>query len=340
MMATTLTAAALFYRILLVLVSAALCCESAALFRSSRNHQLSSGGFQRIADVWENELEVIVDMVTEDAINKSGQATPIVAKGEVTRQNKTKGINNADQEQVDPLWVFGVHSGKAGSSLIRSLAKHPVSSLGYETCSAATCNFVEKHQTCQNFKGRGRAKVWFACEFNITQLVEAREEAKACNMPLRVVHVIRDPLGIVVSNYLYHKQSSGYARHQMNLSSALVLEAQNAISVQLQDMLEVYEDEGSDVMVVRFEDLMRSSGSFDKTVAAMYSFAAGDVADHTLLESLQTAAKESDLRRHPIQNSDHVNTQNLTNVAMDAIKHMPHDVFVRLHEYRISLGYQ
>lgn len=304
----------------------------------------------RTAHVWEEELDAVTDIVTEDAIVEAGQVSPPIAMvGGAKPAAEAPVSTDASVTPTDgaggagPLWVFGVHH-KVGAHIIRPLAGYLVNSLGHSACSADDCGFVEGHKRCEHFSERERARVWFACHFNTTQLQEARRVALESHRPLRVIHVVRDPLAVVVSGYLYHMRAQDYlpsvAMLNMTLAEGIAVEAQHAINWQLREMNELYQDPGSDVKVIRLEDLIRSSESFDQTVSSMYNFTVGDQADHTQLDAMIKASATQDRRRHPDVDTEHVNPEALKSEAARVLLSLPQEIFGRLHEYRNSLGYQ
>jgi hypothetical protein len=296
----------------------------------------------RGSDAWEDELDLATDVFTYEAIEQAGQATLPLTSSSST-DDSTIVARKAASGGEEPLWVFGAHH-KSGTYLMRALAGHQVNSLGQGACSADQCSYIGGHKRCETFGARDRANVWYPCNFNITQLAQARAEAKTSGRQLRVVHLIRDPLAVVLSGYMFHTRVPEYdsssASPNATMSERLRQEAQQAIAWQLRDMFEIHQDPGKDIMVIRFEDFTRSSESFDRTIANMYSFTVGDLADRTLLDSLKTAAQAQDCHRHPPKDSDHVKRQELMSEAAEAIKLIPAEILGRLHEYRTSMGYQ
>jgi hypothetical protein len=140
----------------------------------------------RLGGVREDEIDVIEDIMTDDALRFSGEMAPIP---NISNTSSTR--HAGDYEDGHTLWVFGTHS-KTGSSLMRSIASYQADALGYRTCSSSdACGFVESghRRICDHFSQRGLAQVWFSCGFNYTQLEEARQEALASGKALRVVHL-------------------------------------------------------------------------------------------------------------------------------------------------------
>jgi hypothetical protein len=294
--------------------------------------------------VWEDEFDTLTDFITHEALNLSGQVPPAKFINETKAATSSHARLADDGAGEKPLWVYGVHA-KAGAYLASAIASNQMSSMGIGSCSADTCAWIEKHQRCENFKDRDQARVWYNCHFNTTHLQNARQEARDSGRNLRVVHMIRDPLALVVSSWLYHTQGPKEnmpvpEMANMSMPDALAFEARRAFSGQLRDMLELYQDSGSDVMVVRLEDLLRSSESFDNTIKSVYNFAIRDIADRTLVDSLTTAAQANDVRRHPIRQNDRkVSDDELKDQVTQALQNMPLDIVSRLHEYRTNLGY-
>mmetsp|Transcript_144055 Transcript_144055/g.447415 ORF Transcript_144055/g.447415 Transcript_144055/m.447415 type:complete len:126 (+) Transcript_144055:94-471(+) len=119
-------------------------------------------------------------------------------------------------------------------------------------------------------------------------------------------------------------------------------EAEAALSWSLPEMLDAYRSVQADgrIMVVRLEDFMASSESFDATVQRIYNFTVGDIVSKDAVAALTRYAAREDLRRRPwTDHSTSILNPQLKRDAALALSSIPQDVLKQLLIYRHELGY-
>jgi len=163
---------------------------------------------------------------------------------------------------------------------------------------------------------------------------------------LRAVHIIRDPIAVVISGYVYHtysKDSAPVGLKRLSLGDGIAHEAQVALAGTLPEMLGAYTESqmNNDVLTVRLEDFMASSADYDVAVERIYNFTVGDFLDREELLALKQLATREDLARRPFT-TDHSSSladPKLTRDAWTALVGLPMDLLNQLLEYRGALGY-
>jgi len=242
-----------------------------------------------------------------------------------------------------PLWLYGAHH-KAGTVLMNRLALIQGRALGEPACSISNL-----HGPCGSFGPscwqEPGVRLWFDCRVTDGSLERVRDQAKGA---LRAVHIIRDPLGLVVSGYVYHMHSNDGARlkqmRRVNVSEGVALEAKAALRDALPEMLHAYSNSrrNRDVLVVRLEEFMNSSAGFDATVQKVYEYTVGDFKDKKTIEGMVRSAAGEDLARHPMTGHGHSASlidPDLKRDAVAALDNLPDHMKNTLLGYRKALGY-
>merc|ERR1719161_1040846 len=127
-----------------------------------------------------------------------------------------------------------------------------------------------------NFEsGPPQSAVWFSCgpQFKNSTTTILRKAAHEKNADMKVVHIVRDPVGLIMSGYLYHMHTDDHLpdqrMRQASIKEGLEIEARWAMRETLLEMLNIYESSQNDpnVLTVHLEDFIKGSNDFDKTVA-------------------------------------------------------------------------
>eukprot|EP00415_Alexandrium_ostenfeldii_P004665 UN4665 len=114
---------------------------------------------------------------------------------------------------------------------------------------------------------------------------------------------------MVVSGYIYHMHSDDtppaekVIRH-MSMMDGLTREARFVLHMHGKDMVDSYATVAPWVMTVRYEDLTKSSESFDKTAAAIYHHMLGGISTLAQQKVMVGAAAKYDLRRGPLDKKE------------------------------------
>lgn len=267
------------------------------------------------------------------------------------------------QQQRSRFFLFGSHH-KAGTVVMRHLANVQTELLEQPPCVDDGCKGGANR--CTNKRSffvepNNATRTYFACSVEDGMISALRRKAAESNTTFRGVHVIRDPLALVVSGYLYHMHSADHlpdpAIRHMSLELGIAFEAEYVLNVTLKEMVAAYERSQSengtsydDVLNVRLEDLMRSSEDYDRTVAAVWNHTIGDMSTPYLLKRLRNASIRGDLRRNPLADRGsekvegdflfgHVADAEMKQKAMQALKSIPPQHMEALLKARTSLGY-
>jgi len=267
------------------------------------------------------------------------------------------------KQQRSRFFLFGAHH-KSGTVVMRHLASVQAELLEQPPCVDDGCKGGSNR--CTN-KGSffvepdSSSRTYFACSVEDGMISALRRKAAESNTTFRGVHVIRDPLALVVSGYLYHMHSNDHlpdeAIRRMSIELGIAYEAEYALNVTLKEMLAAYERSQSengtgyeDVLSVRLEDLMRSSDDYDRTTAAIWNHTIGDMSTPYLLKRLRNASIKGDLRRNPLAERGseklegdflfgHVADAEMKQKAMQALKTIPPPHMEALLRARTRLGY-
>lgn len=169
--------------------------------------------------------------------------------------------------------------------------------------------------------------------------------------PYKMVHVVRDPLELVISGYWYHAHSydvqlvhSG-PKYLTGLSveDGLVFEAKAQIVSTLQEITSVVVASIRDeqVLTLGLEDF---ENDFDGTTSRMFRFFYGD--DDQLVEKLVVAARKADnsrwdwkeLKKRP-KTQSHVNTNHNVVLAKKIISSSTDPIWDQVRDFRHCFGY-
>uniref|UniRef100_A0A7S1WSV5 Sulfotransferase domain-containing protein n=1 Tax=Alexandrium catenella TaxID=2925 RepID=A0A7S1WSV5_ALECA len=246
-----------------------------------------------------------------------------------------------------PLWFFAA-SHKAGTNLLFSLASIQASTLGLAICSGTCGANLYFGKVCEIGESTVSERTMFYCNTGAADLEKAR---KIAGDQLRAVQIVRDPLAMVVSGYVYDMRQKVDGFHasrsmrRMSLAQGLATEAEFAVKNVLPQMLNVYRhgQTHGDSLVLRMEDFEASSEKFDETVARLFNYTMRGLPafyNRGVLEMmLQSAAKE-DIRRNPVPDGlSFVSPVMLKDEAHSALSSIPADLLKQLYEYRRELGY-
>mmetsp|Transcript_48595 Transcript_48595/g.130047 ORF Transcript_48595/g.130047 Transcript_48595/m.130047 type:complete len:332 (-) Transcript_48595:38-1033(-) len=239
-------------------------------------------------------------------------------------------------------WFFGSHH-KSGTDLLRSLAIVQGKLMDLEMClSLGMFGFAPKNCPTERFY---ESRVWFT--HNLTADVMNFNQRR--HVPIRNVHIIRDPIAMVVSGYIFHQSDRDtpsflLKEREKSLTEGLAIEAKYVLHETGQAMLEAWRNSSdTSTLHVRFEDLTRSPESFDATTRMVYNFTVGDVlaeGNGTTVEQMVEAASKYDLSRHPdAGRPGHVSSPEMEARVMEAIEGIPKDLLARLKRMRAELGY-
>jgi len=274
-------------------------------------------------------------------------ARRMIAK--VQQKHQTQAVKDAEPEATaaegwhGPLWFFAAHH-KAGTNLLNSLAKLQGHSLGLSLCTGSCgINRYFGPSQCRFSPEKVSERMMFYCNAGSSDLEAARRIGKS---NLRAVHIIRDPIALVISGYVYdmHNEDGMHADLAMRSSdvvSGVAMEAEFALKATLPNMLAVHKSgqEKGDVLVVRMEDFLSSSQSFDDTVDRLFTYTMGQFVDRSMLDNLKQQATSEDLNRNPEpKHPNGVSRGDLKGVAKNALQSLP-ELLQRLQEYRVGLGY-
>lgn len=248
------------------------------------------------------------------------------------------------------VWLYGAHH-KSGTELFRRFAKHHSSIIGQSSCVGNTCdrhilacNREVKHHQTQPSKRRpiypDPRNVFFHCHLTVKQLANLESISRGS---YRVVHVIRDPVEVVVSGYVYHLQSrdlngqTPLIRH-MNLSSGIDTEADYALKRTLKDMAEVvrWSQGNPRALVLRLEDF---DENFNLTARRMYSHMGADIfCERQITQLLERAAVDDIPWDQSSSARLHFSDAKLKNEARTALRALP-ERWSQLQLLRGQLGY-
>jgi len=169
---------------------------------------------------------------------------------------------------------------------------------------------------------------------------------------LRGVHIIRDPVAMVISGYIYHLKNNEVEAlrpiRNMSMEKGLLKVAKWTLEASAMEELHSYQSAPSWVMHVRFEHFTSSSDNYDKVAAALYDYMLHDIYTAKEREQLLHAAAFHDLRRHPVASSSesggseivgHVADESLKEKVLKIIDKLPPRLLARLLFLRKTLGY-
>jgi hypothetical protein len=283
----------------------------------------------------EEESERIIDMIISEVVPTPNYAT--------TRSDLARTQISGNMSHEHLFWVFAAHH-KAGTHLIRNMARYQREALDVGDCENFGCNACSKHWGAEAPKG---TRMWFSCDYTEEQY-KAMQIFAQSNANVRTVHIVRDPFALVISGYIYHLYVNDHCdakcQHIRNMSiyDGVAVESEWALSHTLVDMLRTYELGSNDIgiMVVRMEDFIHSSQDFDTTVHRMYEHNEVDAfLTAEQQHSLEMQAQQEDLNRHPDHDAGHQASKDMKYKAAQALQRIPQHLRMQLEEVGEKLGY-
>jgi len=167
--------------------------------------------------------------------------------------------------------------------------------------------------------------------------------------PFRGVHIIRDPLQMVASAYCYHHRGNekwNVVNAPPNIMEMGYEEGVPAVAGTMlpivKAMVKAYQASGTDFHVVRYEDLTRSSQSFDYNVAQLFDAMFGGLITDSEMTKIKELAKQEDLHHGEIglsAGNDHVSDDEDKKLAAAALDLIDADLLKQYHELQRVLGY-
>eukprot|EP00408_Alexandrium_pacificum_P028300 CAMPEP_0171192918 /NCGR_PEP_ID=MMETSP0790-20130122/20113_1 /TAXON_ID=2925 /ORGANISM="Alexandrium catenella, Strain OF101" /LENGTH=364 /DNA_ID=CAMNT_0011658083 /DNA_START=73 /DNA_END=1167 /DNA_ORIENTATION=- len=257
-------------------------------------------------------------------------------------------------------WHYGSHH-KAGTDMLRGLAYEHVNVMKEPYCLSLGKYGFRPKKCIKNMTHT--AKVWSWCNFSAGLMNHlmigqprpgdyhsvGRDERAQESLygKLRGVHIIRDPISMVVSGYIYHMSSDDtppYLRAIRNMSmvDGLTREAQYFLNRHGKEMETSYAQAPAWVMTVRFEAFVESSESFDEAAAAVYQHMLGGIYTKGERSLLAEYATQHDLRRVGVASSaerQHVADHAMKEKVREVIRTIPKQVMAKLIDMRQNLGY-
>jgi len=278
----------------------------------------------------------------------------------------TRGVASAGNRTrnypVAMRWHYGAHH-KSGTVMLKGLAILQADLLKMERCFSGG-KYGWRPEGCREDLN-DTARVWFWCNFS-RSLVErldrgdydfkgaagstvgdyhaVRSLERQLPGMTRGVHVIRDPIAMVVSGYIYHRKSEDtplilLPTRNMSRQKALEVEARFVLLRHGREMLHTYLSAPQWLLNVRFESFTESSRSYDATVKAVYQHMLGDVATDEKRQELLWGSVHWDLRRHPPRQEEHVAKDDTREEVTQALNDIPSGYLEKLRELRRLLGY-
>jgi len=262
------------------------------------------------------------------------------------RSEKPKG-KKSQKVQKDawegPRWLYaGEH--KAGTHLMAELSKLQAKALGVQACRGKSCN--------DEVKMIGPHRCSFPEDVVVYQCREHSKHAKYWREKggpnFRGVFIVRDPIAMVVSGYVYDINYNDMAWHPdwsmraKHITDGIADEVKFMLEGPLPAMLDMYKyaTASQDMMVVRMEEFMQSQSSFDSTVSRAYDYMVGDILDEPSLKMLKKAAKLEDPNRQTqFAHPSWVGAPDAKQLTLQALGAIPKELMDQLKYYRNALGY-
>lgn len=300
---------------------------------------------------YDDELSTLIDRVTDREL--LNQTELLELHHSIGAQNRTQTVGNSkdmmcsrDQKRI---WLYASHH-KSGTELFRNLARYQSLLLGQPPCvnngcarNGGPCTYKYPSSLTDP------AHVYFSCHLFVKQL-EAIQKFSGGDW--RAVHVIRDPVALVVSGYIYHMRSGNRdldgqtaAIRDMPMTEGLRIEAEFALTNAIPQMVNAVQwetDHSKNTLVLRLEEFTRSSQAYDATVRRLYDFLAGDVFCPQYMAQLSQMAVKDDLNRAhaaPAGGFHHVAGKDIKQEVKAALQSIPADLLTKLQDARKQLGY-
>lgn len=237
------------------------------------------------------------------------------------------------------VWIYGSHH-KAGTDLLRSLAIEQARVSKVKGClSYGAYGYYPRG--CVK-PGNRTARLWLRCR--ITAQWMRRLYFSGENF--RSAHIVRDPIAMVVSGYVYHRKNNDtppalLVERNMSMADGLKLETQFVLNNTGRKMVDMYHNAPPQTMQLKFESFTRSSASFDEEAKRLYDHMVGDQLTEEQRTDLDQRAALHDLRRHPTHHAPgHVADPDIKKTVKEVVDHLPAELLDKLKEMRKSLGYE
>ena len=260
------------------------------------------------------------------------------------------------KQPTNRLWMFGVHH-KCGTIIARHLAFVMSMILDFPTCANGRMAFLgdcgyQNTAPCHFHPSTGyglirEQRVWVACHVvhRHYELVHQMES------DWRGVHIIRDPMDVILSGYVYHMHSGDMhgqtnAIRNMNITRGVAQEAIFALGDTFNEMLDVTRwrkqqgANGSQLLVVRLEEMTGSAENYSRTVAKMYKHMVGDVICAKRVHAMGSAAEQYDPKKgFKPEDAIHISAATALSAARKAYSQIPQNLRERVDKVRRELGY-
>jgi len=249
------------------------------------------------------------------------------------------------------LYLVGTRH-KAGSQILRNIMH-----LAFDELGATLSCQEHKHQNAVITTTGGDHKCYSEPHIPIhwdnvctdTSLESNRRIGAEISKPFRGVQIIRDPLQMVASAYCYHHRGNekwNLVNAPPNIMNMSYEEGVPAVAgtmlLTVKQMVQAYQASGTDVHIVRFEDLSRSSQDFDANVALLFNAMFGGLITDSEMTRIRELAKQEDLHRGEIglsAGNDHVSDDEDKRLAVAALELIEPDLLKQYHEFQRLLGY-
>lgn len=294
----------------------------------------------------DEELSALIDREVQTQLLELQYSISAQNRTRTSVGNSKEAVCSRDQKRI---WLYASHH-KSGTELFRNLARYQSMLLGQPPCvnhgcarNGGPCTY--KFPSSQ----ADPAHIYFSCHLFVKQL-EAIQKFSGGDW--RAVHVIRDPIALVVSGYIYHMRSGNRdldgqtaAIRDMPTSEGLRLEAEFALTKAIPQMVDAVKwerDHPENTLVVRLEEFTRSSQDYDASVRRLYDFLAEDVFCPQYMTQLSRMAVKDDLNRAhaaPAGGSKHVAGEDIKEEVKAALQSIPAELHVKLQDARKKLGY-
>eukprot|EP00413_Alexandrium_margalefii_P038797 CAMPEP_0204589100 /NCGR_PEP_ID=MMETSP0661-20131031/49007_1 /ASSEMBLY_ACC=CAM_ASM_000606 /TAXON_ID=109239 /ORGANISM="Alexandrium margalefi, Strain AMGDE01CS-322" /LENGTH=333 /DNA_ID=CAMNT_0051598987 /DNA_START=40 /DNA_END=1041 /DNA_ORIENTATION=+ len=235
-------------------------------------------------------------------------------------------------------WFYGSHH-KSGTDLLRNIAANQVKHTKIQGCFSMG-KYGWRPYTCGRRNWITDRLFFYCTDEQMTQGFGTMQWFD------RGVHMLRDPLSMLVSGYIYHQNNPDtpevlLGERSFSVMEGLTREAEYILEFTGKSMLRIFTTmNGPEMLHVRYESLTSSSAEYDRTVWKIYNHTIGEYREWPLGPLLQDA-EQFDLKRNTSSAvSGHVARQAAKRVVQRTVKKLPKDVMTQLRELRASLGYE
>lgn len=270
--------------------------------------------------------------------------------------------NSRKSEQLMKPWdrrqYLVMASHKSGTHLIRNIMHRTFDELGAtSSCAYNSWAIPFTSVGCKVNCTENPRPIRWANWNRPDHIIEMRKEG-----PYRGVMVVRDPMEMVVSAYVYHHRGeevgpNGAWDVPINLTW---LEPTEGIPLMAEimmypigDMMTSFEIADGDTLTVKYEDFLRSSDDFDATYAKIMDFFFDkEISEDQKKRALRSAKLEDahgpfglskSLEQEEVANGqegDHTNDQKAMDDVRQYLKLIKKETYDQLNKWRFELGYQ